>query len=56
MAQVGIYALDRVGLAFVRKSLVASRIVDQRVVGGEIVRVVLLGLWTSIENSLQVVC
>ena len=52
MPQVSVDAFDREGLALVCESAVAPGIVDQRVVGGEVITVVLVSLWGAIQKSL----
>ena len=53
MAQLGVVGLDRVRLALARRDGVAARIVDKRVLGREIVGVVLGGLGAALHELLQ---
>jgi hypothetical protein len=53
VAQLGVIRLDGVRLALSRGDGVLAGIVDQPVVGREGIRVVLVGLWTPLDEVLQ---
>jgi hypothetical protein len=53
VAQLGVVGLDRVRLALAGRDGVAARIVDKRVIGREIVGVVLGGLGAARDDLLQ---
>lgn len=53
VTQFGIVCLNRIRLAFVRERLMATRIVNQRVIGGEFVGIVSAGLGTAVQHGLH---
>ena len=56
MSEFGIVGFDRIGLAFVGQRLMVSWIVDQRVISGELIGVILYCLGTAVEHGLHNVC
>jgi hypothetical protein len=53
MTQIGIAALDRVGLAFIRHRGIGRLSIDQVAIGREAITIVRLGLWGLIDHRLQ---